>query len=560
MKKILLFLAFSGMLLFSCNGPDQQKGKDSTTTPIPLQPKVDTTAVPVYAIPHYIAPNPDTIRAMRGNGYVRHFTSTSEPFRPKPKLVCSGIVHVIAPTSGQYYFDANTDPTQFLPGDTLKVDGNQPWQYFQLDNVHGTSTCVTQVVNINRQVSFRGTSTRVTLNNVRFLHMHGDYVPGVQFGFYAADSTAKSSEDDVQGAGFQIIGRSNDVELDHFASYRKTYMLIAKQDPSCADSLNWPAYHMNNLVFHDGRADTTWQDVMYIGNTSPTAARPKTCGGVTSYPVPLRMSNVEVYRIHINWAWRTGIQTSGVDSGSSRIHDCYVYNVGFEYNQQQGYGFANGGMSGGVMFDHDTAICTFLYGFGDLGVNKNWVLHNYFDSSGFLHFQPGTNMDSLLLYVDSFNFNRYGFHTVLTYSGNYLQNTWSAPSSILVDTRSTLNSQTGVTVNNQGIGSDSSTIYIAFNKLGVNMGGSNVWVYETLKTYNYNASIIGCNTRIDGVTPAIIDTRHLHEPAFANFVYTTNCANIPTWGGGAPPPPPPPPGPVQWLKRNKAHTIFWWNI
>lgn len=557
----LLVLACILSCLYACNGPDQKSTKDSMgirpapnppinpapppVTPTPLPKRPDSLPVVMLKLPHYVKRLPDTIKSQPAGtaGNYRFFNNTRNTHTPALNLgPCSNVEHVISTTG--FYFDAGANPGIYLPGDTITVDATPAWQYFAMDNLHGTASCGIYIRNKNGQVVFRGGSSRMSFNHCSYTHITGTGTPSVRFGFYAADSVANSAEDDIQGVGFQILGRSNNIEIDHCASYRKTYCMWVKTDPACADSLNYPNWHMDQIKIHDFKCDTTYQDVFYIGNTSPTAARAITCSGVTSFPVPMRLSNIEVYNIRINWARRTGIQTSGVDAGNNSVHDCYVYNVGHEDNQQQGYGYANGGMSSNVRFYNDTSVCTFLYGFGDLGVGRNWVDHCVFDSVGYIKIAPGLNRDSLITAIDTYWFTTFGIHNVLAYTGNYLKNIVSQPSNILIDTRSTLNSTTGVSVNNQGIANDSSTIYASFCKFGVNMTVSDIWVYESLKTYNYNASIIGCNTKLDGVTPAVVDTRHLHEPAFANFVYTTNCAAIPVWGGGGPPPPPPPPPPV----------------
>lgn len=270
-------------------------------------------------------------------------------------------------------------PGTYNPGDTVIVSSKYRWTYLSGDGLHGTPGHPIVIMNDTGQVTLLA---GIAFTNSTYVHVTGTGSPNYFYGFYitSADTTPPLS----RGNSLQFSARSAFCEVDHIDEYKKTYAMWLKQEVDCADSLNYPNWRLDNFSIHDIRARNITQDGFYLGSTSPNGERSITCNGVTSSPIPMRMSNITVYNIIIDSVARTGIQLSGADSGMNEIYNCQVGRTGFEINPQQGSGIILGGYTEGYV--HNNRIRqTYQHGIFAIGAGLQMIENNDIDSSGWLN-------------------------------------------------------------------------------------------------------------------------------------------------------------------------------
>lgn len=284
---------------------------------------------------------------------------------------------VPAYTGGAYYF-----ATSFTwnPGDTFVIK-NSDWPVgysLALDGFRPPAN--------NKVVIINEGSTHTNLGALLLRNCWNIKVTGTGASdFYGFVSDGAFSAIDIDG-------RSKSIEVDHFKMINCGYGFRAKQDPACADSLNYPNWHMDSIVLHDYFIQYVNQDAIYGGNTAPTTGRPIFCSPVTISPIPMRLSNFFCYNGFIDSVGRTAIQLSGCDSGFSRIHHLTISRCGYEVNNTQGSGIILGGMTKGCTIDSNTVKYTFQFsvlslgysGSQSVGFGANIIQHNNLDSSGMI--------------------------------------------------------------------------------------------------------------------------------------------------------------------------------
>jgi len=368
--------------------------------------------------------------------------------------VCNGTRKNIQPwPDGGIYFSGKPTGFNYLPhqpGDTLVLRASlNKWNYFSLDDVHGSEACPIVIINEGGVVELVRGITLTHCSNIKLTGSGSSDFYGIK--------VHNPADDDQNGVAVAIMGRSRSIEVERIDVHKKTYGAWIKQDPGCVDSINYPSWHMDNIKFHDSRFKNIGQDCIYAGNTDPIGSRPVYCNGVETHPIPMRLSNISIYNLIIDSCNRTGIQLGGADSGYNAIYNNIVTRCGYELNQQQGTGISIGGMTTNCHVYGNKIRQTFLYGILALGIGTNYVENNDIDSSGYL--------------------------------GNIV-NTISQPGSIYVDTRPT-------------IPFDSSRFVIRNNRLGKNasQGNHDIFFEKTIESYAA-WNLICNNTRRDGITPA----------------------------------------------------------
>jgi hypothetical protein len=410
---------------------------------------------------------------------------------------CTGVKRIITkgPDGGIYINGKLTSGYGYpgftvKPGDTLAFQAAADWNYIALENVYGTASCPVVLINYGGQVVLSGRATKFSLSNCRYIKLTGTGSSSHTYGFKAHNAENADLASDNEGVGFQVIGRSSNIYIEKVETRRKSYGMWIKQDPQCADSLNYPNWHMDNIKVFHCRFDSTGQDVIYAGNTSPTGNKwnPLNCNGTNTYPVPMRLSNIELAFLQMDYANRTGIQLSGCDSGYNSIHDCVITRMGYEKNEHQGTGISIGGMTANTHVYNNKINETYLYGLICFGVGTNYFYNNEIDSSG---------------WIDGY------------------ANTISQPQGMFIDTRPTWHSEYGTSVNNQGPALDSSTVVVCSNVFGKNAttDGSDIYIERTHPIYKSSGSIIGNNRRKDGSTIVIKITK-------PPFNYSTTCPDF----------------------------------
>jgi len=257
------------------------------------------------------------------------------------------------------------------PGDTLVVKEGVSANTIHIENVHGSLQ--KPIVIINEDKGAGTPLTAIAIKNCTHVKVTGSGSKAF-YGFIS----------DGSFSAVEIYGRSAYIEVERIKVINAKYIVRAKQDPDCADSLNYPNWKMDHISIHDLWARNINQDGIYIGNTAPVGLRPITCEGKTVYPVPMRMSNVKVYNNYIDSCGRTGIQLGGVDSGFNEVYNNVVRRTGFEYNQTQGSGIIIGGMSHAYVH-HNTTRQTYQFGILCHGTQTTRIEFNDIDSAGWLN-------------------------------------------------------------------------------------------------------------------------------------------------------------------------------
>lgn len=367
---------------------------------------------------------------------------------------CSGVRRIVVPWSdgGRYYSGKAGNPNYFAynPGDTLVLRAfNNTWSYFSIEDFHGTPSCPVVIINEGGEVKMtKGLDVKHSTN----IKITGTGSSSVFYGFNVDNPLP-----DFNGVAIAITGRCKNIEVENVSVYRKTYGSWIKEDGSCLDSLNYPNWWMDNIRMHDCKFVNIGQSAIYAGNTAPTGTRPVDCNGNTTYPIPMRLSNIQLYNNIIDSTMRSGIQLGGADSGYNAIYNNIISRCGYELNQQQGTGISIGGMTKNCHVYNNTIKNTFLYGIMCLGAGTNYIENNIIDSSGYLDGIP---------------------------------NTPSMANGIFVDTRQT-------------VPFDSAKVIIQNNKIGRSVSGHDHNIFLNQSYYTYAAGNKICNnTKLDGVTPA----------------------------------------------------------
>lgn len=366
---------------------------------------------------------------------------------------CNGVRRIILPggDGGKYFSGIPSSPyyLNYNPGDTLVLRAaNNTWNYFSLEDIHGTPSCPLVVINEGGQVKMTWGFDIKHSSNIK---VTGTGTSSEFYGFYISSATGSS------GVAIAITGRSKNIEVEHVSVYKKMYGSWIKEDGSCLDSLNYPNWWMDNIKMHDCKFRNIGQSAIYAGNTAPTGTRPVVCNGVTTYPIPMRLSNIQLYNNIVDSTMRSGIQLGGADSGYNAIYNNTISRCGYELNMQQGTGISIGGMTKNCHVYNNNIKNTFLYGIMCLGAGTNYIENNIIDSSGYLDGVP---------------------------------NTPSMANAIFVDTRQT-------------IPFDSARVIIQNNKIGrsVSPHDEDIFLNKTFDAYFTGNQICG-NTKLDGVTPA----------------------------------------------------------
>jgi poly(3-hydroxybutyrate) depolymerase len=367
---------------------------------------------------------------------------------------CGGVRRVVTPwpDGGMFYSGKPTglNYTVINPGDTIVLRAtNNTWSYFAMEDIHGTPSCPIVIINEGGQVRM---TKGFDLKHCTNIKVSGSGSSDA-YGFYVYNPASN----DNAGVALSLQGRSKNVEFEKVSVRKKTYGAWFKQDPLCADSVNYPNWQMDNIKIHDCKFLNIGQDCIYAGNTNPTGTHTLNCNGKTINPLPMRLSNIQIYNLIIDSCMRTGIQLSGADSGYNSIHDNIVTRCGYERNQFQGTGISIGGMTKNCHVYNNTIRNTFLYGILDLGAGTNYIENNIIDSSGYLNGEP---------------------------------NMVTQPNNIFVDTRPT-------------IPFDSARAIVRNNKVGKNAGLRNQDIYFNMTHPTYATGNLICgNTKLDGTTPA----------------------------------------------------------
>lgn len=420
------------------------------------------------------------IGIMDGNGLAASALTTIT-VNALPPGSCNGHTYVITPNpvDSSWYTDGI-----YVAGDTLLMnDGGKAFTNVVFTTLVGTAACPIIIKNdpsLGRAVKFRGPVAQFALGNCVHVHVTGTGVAGLTYGFDMDGSPGPWTAPNAGGSyvGYQTSGRSSNIEWDHLSTRHAEIGFEVKQDGECDPLYYYPNWVMDSVIIHDCKVQTTWNEGMYIGNTSPDNAvdsydpRPVVCNGVTTYPRPIRVGYIHVYNCIVDSTGRGGIQlASGNGKGMEVDHNLVTHN-GWSGDDAQGTGISFGTYT--WPYIHDNIVRnTFTWPIACLGGgftnNPIRVENNTLDSAGFMQY-----------YIDPI-------------AGTVGANTLQWPVAIEFTTKP-VDSLPAL---------DSTQFYIKFNKIGKfkNLDSFAIALDDTYNRMQRQGNYICGNTRLDGITP-----------------------------------------------------------
>ena len=306
-----------------------------------------------------------------------------------------------------------------------------------------------------------------------------------------------------------IADRSKNIEVERVFMHNVDIGIVCETNADCGDSLNYPNWILDSMYFHDNKIVGTWNEGMYIGNTSPdntsSDPRPVTCDSVTSYPAPMKNGYTKIYNNIVDSTGRGGIQLANAIIGVSEIYNNTVKHSGMNGDEGQGTGISVGLYANAYI--HDNIISnTYTWGIASLGAGATniplRIEHNTIDSSGYLgHY----NLDTTTRIV-------YDPRTESVFSDGL---TW--PQSIEVDTRprhyTTESPHPGTAV----AGQDSTQFWIRNNTIGLKKNTTAINVDDDYSGIQKVGNIICGNLNAGSGTAATIQV-------VSGISYSTDCS------------------------------------
>lgn len=272
----------------------------------------------------------------------------------------------------------------YQPGDTLIVEGGT---YFEFDQFKGNPSCPLVIKN---DVGQRLLTQSIKLDGSTYVQVTGTGDPNV---FYGIKIEADPQIRNQGPPAIDIVDRSKNVEVDHIFAHNVDIGIVCETNADCADSLNYAGgWILDSMRFHDIKIQGTWNEGMYIGNTSPDNApydpRPVTCNGVTSYPPPMKNGRTWVYNCIVDSTGRSGIQLANciATSGISQVYNNVVKHNGLNGDDAQGNSI-NLGLYTQANVYNNTLINQLVWAIAMIGACGDSTLQihdNITDSSGFL--------------------------------------------------------------------------------------------------------------------------------------------------------------------------------
>jgi hypothetical protein len=296
---------------------------------------------------------------------------------------------VIHPNADSGYYLHPPEVLRYHPGDTLVLSARDAWTYFTVENYRGRAGHPLVIINEGGQVHMRD---GIRLPNDSYVEVSGAGSGGAS-GKYGILIEGSPQYISMGGGAMQIGRRSRNIDIHHLYIHHVGIGIVCETNGDCADSLDYPNWVLDSISIHDNRIVGTWNEGMYLGNTSPDNsatsydARPVVCGGRTIYPMPMRNGDMQVYHNEVDSTGRGGIQMASASTGMSRIWENIVRHCGLNGDEAQGTGISVGTYSH-VSVDHNTISDTYTWGIASLGASGTGLMvrieNNRIDSSGYL--------------------------------------------------------------------------------------------------------------------------------------------------------------------------------
>jgi lysophospholipase L1-like esterase len=409
---------------------------------------------------------------------------------------CSGRRILISPdpSDSSVYLTPTTAPStnNFYPGDTLVFQG--AYTSIDVKGLHGTPSCPIVLINQGGQVKI---TQRMNLDGCTYVKVTGSGTSS-QYGFFIEQHPYLRQQ---YYHAVSIEDRSKCIELERISMHNVDIGIVAETNGQCEDSLNYPNWVMDSIIIHDNRIVGTWNEGMYLGNTSPDNAvdsydpRPVDCNGVIIYPMPMRNGYTKVYNNYVDSTGRGGIQLASASTGISEIFNNTIKHNGINGDDAQGAAI-NIGAYTHVYVHNNNITNTLTWGISSMGGSGTniplRIENNTIDSSGYLNYYNLATTSATV----------YDPNTEPVY-----QNTFTWPQSIEVDTRPTYFT-------------DSTLFWIKGNIIMLKKNNVAINVDNDYNTMQTSGHIICNNINFGSNTPAVLNV-------VAGISYSSNCAALP---------------------------------
>jgi hypothetical protein len=155
----------------------------------------------------------------------------------EPKKYQGRRITVIKGGDNGKYISGKTFP--IYPGDTLLLKAaNNPYSYLSLENIYGSPENPIVIINEGGRVEIGA----MAANNCKYLKFTGSGTSDF-YGFYMTSPKGT-------GTAWAVYGRSKNIEIERSEIYRETYMIWAKHEADCNDSLQYPNWYLDSISFH----------------------------------------------------------------------------------------------------------------------------------------------------------------------------------------------------------------------------------------------------------------------------------------------------------------------
>lgn len=421
-----------------------------------------------------------------------------------PSTACSGVRYEADPfNNGGYWNDI-----VLLPGDTLDLK-NKTFQYVALIDKHGLPGCPIVIINSGGVANIKGNTmadgdvSQLRLESCTYIKVTGtgsSDAYGIKIQPYKTDSLRNGSW------AVAVFGKSKNIEIEKLRITNAGIGMSIKDEATWCDSTyDFPYWTIDSISIHHNYITKTWNQGMYIGNTSPDNAadsyspRPVDCGGITTYPKPARMGNIKVYDNIVDSSGRGGIQVSSAMTGITEIYNNVVKHAGMNGDEQQGSAIITGAYTRAYIH-HNTISNTLGYALAIMGGSGTGftqrIEYNTIDSAGYLP------------HYDLWDYSRFEIKisTEPTYADVF---TW--PYSIFVASKPTENPL-----------NDSTRFNITNNTVGIKKNTTDIGFADYRNTFHKTGNVVCDNTRSAGGA-ATAQNEEVSVPVY----YSTSCGTPP---------------------------------
>lgn len=416
---------------------------------------------------------------------------TVNPTPPVPS--CHGAKYFLTPDpvdSSTYQTPTTPVPTtRYVAGDTIVLPAAS--SSVDIQGLTGQSGC--PIVIINRSAGQSFIQKRLNLDGCKYVKVTGSGA-NTQYGIFIQQDPLLRTQN---FHAITINNRSKNVEVERVYMHNVDIGIVCETNEDCDNSLNYPNWVLDSMSFHDNKVVGTWNEGFYIGNTSPDNAsydlRPVICGGVTSYPAPMKNGYTLIYNNIIDSTGRGGIQLANAAYGISEIYLNTVSHNGLNGDDAQGTAISVG-LYTRAYIHNNTVSNTYTWGIASIGAGATnlplRIENNTIDSSGFLRA------------YDLATTSRTSYNPA-TEPTTAPQLSW--PQSIEIDTRTRLYTTDTPHPGTAIPGQDSTQFYINGNAIGLKKSATAINVDDDFAGLQKNGNVIcGNYSTLPGPDPAVL--------------------------------------------------------